>query len=127
MKVLIAGGGIGGLAPGIALRKTGVDPPVPQSTPGIPPGGAGLVLAINALSVLKRIGIAEQVIAAGAPLLTGEGKTVDGALLQTTPFNLLSTQLGAPAVAFHRAELHDVLAASLGPDHLRLNAEVTSF
>jgi salicylate hydroxylase len=47
MRVIIAGGGTGGLAAAIALRKAGIEPLVLEQAPAFTAIGAGLGLYAN--------------------------------------------------------------------------------
>jgi salicylate hydroxylase len=56
MRVIIAGGGIGGLATAIALRKVGIDPLVLERAPAFAAIGAGLGQQANAMKALTYLG-----------------------------------------------------------------------
>ena len=56
MRVIIAGGGTGGLATAIALRKAGIEPLVLEQAPAFTAIGAGLGLLRNAMKALTYLG-----------------------------------------------------------------------
>jgi 2-polyprenyl-6-methoxyphenol hydroxylase-like FAD-dependent oxidoreductase len=56
LRVLVVGGGIGGLAAGIALRRVGIEPLVVEQAHEFEVVGAGLGLAANAVQALERLG-----------------------------------------------------------------------
>ena len=56
MRVIIAGGGTGGLAAAIALRKAGIEPLVLEQAPAFTAIGAGLGLYANAMKALSYLG-----------------------------------------------------------------------
>ena len=56
MRVIIAGGGTGGLAAAIALRKAGLEPLVLEQAPAFTAIGAGLGLYANAMKALTYLG-----------------------------------------------------------------------
>ncbi|MGB6456893.1 MAG: FAD-dependent monooxygenase, partial [Streptosporangiaceae bacterium] len=56
MRVIIAGGGTGGLAAALALRKVGIEPLVLERAPAFTAIGAGLGLQVNAMKALTYIG-----------------------------------------------------------------------
>ena len=56
MRVIIAGGGTGGLAAAIALRKAGIEPLVLEQAPAFTAIGAGLGLYVNAMKALSYLG-----------------------------------------------------------------------
>lgn len=59
--MLVAGGGIGGLAAAVALAHDGIPSTVLERNPGFVEIGAGIQLGPNALAVLDRIGAGERV------------------------------------------------------------------
>src|ERR1700741_2312252 len=61
MGVLIAGGGIGGLATALAVAKTGRRVHVLEKAPEFAELGAGLQLAPNALRVLNALGLLDEI------------------------------------------------------------------
>ena len=69
-KVAVIGGGLGGLATAIALRKQGIDAHVYERAQEFRPVGAGLALLPNGLNSLDAIsaGIVENLKRASCPL-----------------------------------------------------------
>jgi 2-polyprenyl-6-methoxyphenol hydroxylase-like FAD-dependent oxidoreductase len=59
-KALIIGGGIGGLAAGVALRRVGWDVAVFEQAPAYREVGAGLTLWANAVRALAVLGLADR-------------------------------------------------------------------
>lgn len=127
LRVVIAGGGIGGLTLAAALRRTGHEVVVLERAPALRPVGAGILLAINALMALRRVGTADRVMAVGQPVERAEVRDFRGALLQSTHFDALRQEVGVPALAFYRAELHDALLGALPPDAVQLGREVIGY
>src|SRR5437660_10926486 len=60
MRVLIAGGGIGGLSAALALLKHDIDVDVYEQAAELKEVGAGVQLAANGTRVLYALGIGEQ-------------------------------------------------------------------
>ena len=56
-KIIIAGGGIGGLTLAVALRRRGVHVTCLERMPDLEQGGAGLALSSNATRELVRLGL----------------------------------------------------------------------
>ncbi len=56
-KIVIAGGGIGGLTAALSLHKAGFDVSVYESTPEIKPLGVGINLLPHAVRVLTNLGL----------------------------------------------------------------------
>ncbi|MDX2030260.1 MAG: flavin-dependent oxidoreductase [Blastocatellia bacterium] len=64
MKVLIAGGGIGGLTTALCLERAGVEARVYESTEEIRPLGVGINLLPHSVRILTELGLAERLEAA---------------------------------------------------------------
>jgi 2-polyprenyl-6-methoxyphenol hydroxylase-like FAD-dependent oxidoreductase len=123
-RVVVAGAGIGGLALAGGLRRIGDEVVVLERVPEIRPVGAGIVLAANAILALRRMGTGDDVVPAGAPVETSQIRDWRGGLIQSAPLGALSRELGAPTIAFHRAELHEALLRTVAPGAVRLGREV---
>jgi 2-polyprenyl-6-methoxyphenol hydroxylase-like FAD-dependent oxidoreductase len=67
----------------------------------------------NAMQVLRRLGIAEQVIAAGLPLKRAEIHDARSGLLQSIDLVEAHLRFGEPTVAIHRRRLHEILMGQL--------------
>src|SRR5579872_3986426 len=61
MKALIIGGGIGGLAAAIALRRMEIGVEVYERSPALQEAGVGLSLSANAIRVLDLLGLADPI------------------------------------------------------------------
>ena len=68
MRVLVAGGGIGGLTTAIALRHQGIDALVLEQAPVLTEIGAGIQIAANAAIVLRELGLEAGMRAMGTEL-----------------------------------------------------------
>jgi 2-polyprenyl-6-methoxyphenol hydroxylase-like FAD-dependent oxidoreductase len=114
--VLIVGGGIGGLSVARELSIRGVAASVLERAPQLNPVGAGIIMNPNAMRVLERNGLAEEVRRDSWPYLTRETRDRRGRLLATRDYRPLyqSGKLAQGALV-HRAHLLDVLYRSLPP------------
>ena len=66
-KVLVVGGGIGGLAAAISLRQHGIAVEIIEKTPDWAVYGVGIIQPNNTLRALDRIGLAQACVDSGAP------------------------------------------------------------
>lgn len=109
-RVLIAGGGIGGMATALAMCRSGIEAQVYEASED-PTRDVGTFLSIaaNGLRALDRIGGLEPVLAAGFLCPTMNVWSARGKLLGRMPFG--GSQYGGPAgLTIGRGRLVDVLA-----------------
>jgi 2-polyprenyl-6-methoxyphenol hydroxylase-like FAD-dependent oxidoreductase len=125
--VLVAGGGIGGLAAAIALRSAGTDVLVCEKEANLREAGAGLTLWPNAVHALRRLGLGSRLEHVAVPLLGSEVRWRSGKPLATTVMDDYVGRYGAPAVGIQRAQLLSLLADLLDARHRRLDARLKRF
>jgi salicylate hydroxylase len=115
LKVLVAGGGIGGLTAACCLTKAGYDVEVFEQAPELSEIGAGIQLSANAMHVLNDLGlgpaISELAVRPAAYVfrLHDSGEEI-GRFALADEHDRLN---GAPYSQLHRADLHDLLATKL--------------
>jgi 2-polyprenyl-6-methoxyphenol hydroxylase-like FAD-dependent oxidoreductase len=126
-KVVVAGGGIGGLTAAIALRRAGFEVSVFERAAELGEVGAGLLLASNAQKALKKLGLAEAVSSLGTPASAAEIRSWRGKVLASIPAAELEKKIGTSSAAVHRADLQALLAREVGDGTLRVSAEVVGF
>ncbi|MEW6124073.1 MAG: FAD-dependent monooxygenase [Pseudomonadota bacterium] len=110
-RALIVGGGIGGLACAIALRRAGVAVSLLEQAPAFEEVGAGLQLSPNATRVLRDLGVLpalEAVAVAPEALEIRDGQS--GRMIATCPYAPATQRYRAPFLVAHRADLLRVLA-----------------
>ncbi len=130
-KVLIAGGGIGGLALALTLEQIGVDCVVFESVRALKPLGVGVNLQPNAVRELYDLGIgAEALDAVGVPAREWALVGLNGNDVYAEP---RGTEAGYawPQYAVHRGKLQMLLYQAvldrLGPDAVRTGQRVTGY
>ena len=80
-RVLVVGGGIGGLSVTIALRQAGLDVDLVEKNPAWDVYGVGILQPANALRALHRLGLAEEAVAQGHPMYGDTAWLADGTTL----------------------------------------------
>src|SRR5437763_15372665 len=112
LKVLIAGGGIGGLTAACCLRKAGHAVEVFEQAPELAEIGAGIQLSANAMHVLNELGLGAAIAALAVQpaayvfRLHDSGEEIGRFALADEH----RRRNGAPYSQLHRADLHDLLA-----------------
>jgi salicylate hydroxylase len=113
--VLIAGGGIGGLAAALALAQADRRSRVFEKRSGHDEEGAGIQIGPNGTRLLKRLGLEadlETAIAVPAHIAVMDGMT--GRELTRLPLgDWIDRRHGAPYWVLHRADLHRALAKAV--------------
>jgi len=66
-RVLVVGGGVGGLTAGVALRRAGIDVDLVEINPNFNVYGVGIIQPNNTLRALDRIGLAQRCVELGTP------------------------------------------------------------
>lgn len=126
-KVLVIGGGIGGLTTAIALQHKGFDAHAYESAAELQPVGKGIWVPTNAILVLERLGLADAVVQTGVPLDRAELRDKDDGVLQDLDLRGVKAKYGHTIVPIHRAALHRVLVRHLQPGTLHLGQRCTGF
>ena len=122
---LIAGGGIGGLAAGIALRRAGWRVRIFERAATPREVGFALNLAANAMAALAELGVADRVLGGGHRTMHAEIRTGSGRRLKRV--DLPSAIRGARAIVATRPVLHGALLDAIGPEPLVVDSEVVGF
>lgn len=108
MKVIIAGGGIGGLSLALFLHKAGVPCKVFEKVPKIQHLGVGITLLPHAVKALDEIGLVEALDRLGVQTDRMIFRTRAGQDVWNAPRGL-AAGYDVPQITAHRADIHDVL------------------
>ncbi|MEU2856737.1 FAD-dependent monooxygenase [Streptomyces syringium] len=125
-KAVVVGGGIGGLATAIGLRRIGWEVTVLERARVLDDAGAGISLHANGIRALDVLGVGAAVRAAARPQYTGATRTPRGRRLARMDGTALERALGTPIVGIPRAVLHRLLRDALPPESLSVGAEAVS-
>jgi len=129
--VLIAGGGIGGLAVALTLHQIGVPFTVLEGVRELAPLGVGINIQPNAVRELEDLGIGPDVLdTIGIPAREWALVGLNGNDVYSEPRGLLAGY-NWPQYAVHRGRLHMLLADTLmdraGPGTIKLGHKVTGY
>src|SRR5260370_29788229 len=122
-RIVIIGGGVGGLAAALALERHGAEIVVCEQSLALNEIGEGLNLRPNALMALRVLGVEDAVIARGSEsdfLIIRSWKS--GRIISRMRRGAFRQQFGAPNLTVHRADLLDVLRRALKRVDFRLGA-----
>jgi salicylate hydroxylase len=126
-RVVVVGGGIGGLTAALALRAVGCEVVVIERAERFGEIGAGVQLGPNATRVLRGLGLAGELGEVGVHPPTAQFlRWRDGAVLGAQPLaEQMEQRFGAPYYTLYRPDLIEVLAAKLPAGVVRFGTAVT--
>ena len=131
-KVLIVGGGIGGLTAAACLLKVGIDVEIYEQAPELSEVGAGIQMSANPTRVLYDLGLAEELDAVSVRPSAYRFVIYDSSdVLQEIQMGDTYVQRhGVPYYVLHRADFLDILERKvrvLNADVIHLNSMAEGF
>jgi len=128
-RIAIIGGGIGGLAAAAFLRRAGLTATIYEQAPALTEVGAGLVVAPNAVRLLRRLDTMERFLRRAVPLDRGWEfrRWADGSVLSVENLSGVCERLyGERTFVVHRADLLDTVRTAVPGEWIRLGTRCTS-
>jgi salicylate hydroxylase len=124
-RVAIVGGGIGGLAAGLALRRRGIEVTIHEKSARISEIGAGITMSPNALKALRALGLEDAAVAIGyqADDSVIRSWRSGRVIMRQKRSGSVVERFGASFLTIHRADLLDIIAAAVPERCIRLGAE----
>jgi 2-polyprenyl-6-methoxyphenol hydroxylase-like FAD-dependent oxidoreductase len=130
MRVLIVGGGIGGLAAALSLHAAGIDCTVFEQTRDLRELGVGINTLPHAIKELAALGLLPALDAAGIRTRELIYANRFGQVVWREPRGL-DAGLDTPQFSIHRGKLHTMLLEAvrerLGPDAVRTGCRLLDF
>ena len=127
LRIIMIGGGIGGLAAARALSLRGHDVEIHERASTLGEIGAGLQLGPNAVKTLYALGLKDELHhVACMPDRNVMLDWANGSVMHTEPFQGSFAQYGAPYMTVHRADLHNVLLQAIDASAITLRRTCVS-
>jgi salicylate hydroxylase len=121
--VLIAGGGIAGIAAGFAAARAGWQATVFERAAEFSEVGAGVQLGPNVTRILQAWGLGDALNECAAfPSGLHARSLSTGEVLATLPVQDFKTRYGAPYVTLHRADLHGLLLKAAAREGVQVHS-----
>jgi 2-polyprenyl-6-methoxyphenol hydroxylase-like FAD-dependent oxidoreductase len=127
MRILICGGGIGGLTAAVALRQHGFEPVVFERADALRASGSGIHVWTNAMFALDSLGLADRVLEIATPQQEMFFRTWRGDVLARWPVGAFAERYGQPTVAIQRNALLGILQGGLDGVEVHTGKELVGF
>ena len=122
-RVVIVGGGVGGLTSALALKNAGVDVEVHEKYDHLAGRATGFTLWSYAIKILLGLGL-DDPKRIGQPIEFTEIHNQKGKLIEEMPVGEVSRKLGAPSCDVRRRDMQKVLIELLGDGIVKMGSEV---
>ncbi len=125
--VLIAGGGIAGMAAGFAMARAGWQATVFERTAAFAEVGAGVQLGPNVTRILQAWGLGDALLQVAAlPSGLQARSLATGEVLATLSLKDATSTYGAPYVTLHRADLHGLLMQAAAHEGAQVQSDAAA-
>lgn len=122
-KIIIIGGGIGGLMTAIALNKMGITSTIFEKANSFDANGAGLALWANATSILDKFGLLNNLLGYGNVLNEMKTSTSNGTHLNVVRLNKLESKFHFPSIVLLRQDLQRELLNAIPASQIEFNKQ----
>jgi 6-hydroxynicotinate 3-monooxygenase len=125
-RIAVVGAGLGGLTVAGFLQHAGFPVTIYEQAPTFSRIGAGIILSANAIKVLGRLGVEDELIRTGIKPQCYISRAWDsGATMYEIYFDEASEKrYGGPYLNIHRGDLHDILAQAVAPEMIAFNRQL---
>ncbi len=127
MKMLIIGGGIGGLTTALACQHFNIDFELFEAAPEIREVGAGIWVPPNAMQVMQRLGLSADIARAGKQLDSISVGGPTGSIWYTLYTRDVIPKYGFGTTAIHRARLQSVLYKAVDNSRVHTGKRFANF
>jgi len=126
-RIAVVGAGLGGLTVAGFLQRSGFPVKIYEQAPTFSRIGAGIILSANAMKVLRRLDVEDELVETGIKPECYISRAWDtGATMYEIYFDKASEQrYGGPYLNIHRGDLHEVLAQVVTPGTIAFNHQMT--
>jgi salicylate hydroxylase len=123
-SLVIAGGGIAGMAVGLATARAGWQAKVFERAPEFSEVGAGVQLGPNVTRILQAWGLGDALNELAAfPSGLHARSLITGEVLATLSVQDFKASYGAPYATLHRADLHDLLLQAAAREGVHVHSD----
>jgi 2-polyprenyl-6-methoxyphenol hydroxylase-like FAD-dependent oxidoreductase len=127
MKILIIGGGIGGLTTALACHHAKLDYEVFEAAPVIKEVGAGIWVPPNAMKIMQRLGMSDAILKTGKSLEEISVGGPNGDVWYTIHAEKIRAKFDFSTTAIHRARLQALLYNALDKQSVHTGKRFKSF
>lgn len=124
-KVLIVGGGIGGLTAAIAFRQQGIDVDLVELQDSFKVYHVGIIVQANTIRAMKHIGLADRIVEAGFPYRGVQMCDAEGTVLSHVQGPRIAGEQYPSDLGMGRPALHKVLTEAMSAEGCGVRLGVT--